>query len=162
MNISELSIKRPTFVVVVFTVLAFLGAVSYNSLRYELMPNIDFPIFITVTVYPGANPSEVENSVTKILEEVLSGVPGVENIRSISRENASIVITEIKTGSDMEVAVNDAMRLANSARTRLPDDASLGTIIAFSIDGNSKETDPAKSGRSTPFAPGSVIKTSTE
>jgi len=134
MNISELSIKRPTFVVVIFTVLAFLGAVSYNSLRYELMPNIDFPIFITVTVYPGANPSEVENSVTKILEEVLSGVPGVENIRSISRENASIVITEIKTGSDMEVAVNDAMRLANSARTRLPDDAYDPSVIKLNMN----------------------------
>jgi len=53
MSISELSIKRPTFVVVVFTVLAFLGALSYSTLRYEMMPNIDLPIFIVVTVYPG-------------------------------------------------------------------------------------------------------------
>jgi hydrophobe/amphiphile efflux-1 (HAE1) family protein len=134
MNLAELSIKRPTFVVVVFTVLAFLGAISYNSLRYELMPNIDFPIFITVTVYPGANPSEVENSVTKILEEVLSGVPGVENIRSVSRENASIVIVEIKNGSDMEAAVNDGTRLANSARMRLPDDVFDPSVIKLNMN----------------------------
>ncbi|MDR0516672.1 MAG: efflux RND transporter permease subunit, partial [Fibromonadaceae bacterium] len=134
MNIAELSIKRPTFVVVVFTVLAFLGIISYNSLRYELMPNIDFPIFLAVAVYPGANPSEVENSVTKVLEEVLSGVPGVENIRSISRESVALIIVEIKTSSDMEVAVNDAMRLVNSARTRLPDDVQDPSVIKLNMN----------------------------
>jgi multidrug efflux pump subunit AcrB len=134
MSLAELSIKRPTFVVVIFTVLALLGAISYNSLRYELMPNIDFPIFITVTVYPGANPSEVENSVTKILEEVLSGVPGAVNIRGISRENVSIVITELKAGADMEAAVNEGTRLANSARMRLPDDAYDPSVIKINFN----------------------------
>ncbi|MDR2732756.1 MAG: efflux RND transporter permease subunit [Fibromonadaceae bacterium] len=134
MSISELSIKRPTFVVVVFTVLAFLGAISYNSLRYELMPNIDFPIFLAIAVYPGANPSEVENSVTKVLEEVLSGVPGVENLRGISRENVAIVIVQLKTGFDMESAVNDGMRLVNSARMRLPDDVQDPTVIKLNMN----------------------------
>ncbi|MDR3000817.1 MAG: efflux RND transporter permease subunit, partial [Fibromonadaceae bacterium] len=134
MSLAELSIKRPTFVVVIFTVLALLGAISYNSLRYELMPNIDFPIFITVTVYPGANPSEVENSVTKILEETLSGVPGAVNIRGISRENVSIIITELKAGADMEAAVNEGTRLANSARMRLPDDAYDPSVIKINFN----------------------------
>ena len=65
MSLSEISIKRPTLVVVVFTVLALLGALSYKTLRYEMMPNFNFPMFIAVVTYPGASPTEVENSVTK-------------------------------------------------------------------------------------------------
>ncbi|MDR2581610.1 MAG: efflux RND transporter permease subunit [Fibromonadaceae bacterium] len=134
MSLAELSIKRPTFVVVIFTVFMFLGGISYSTLRYELMPSIDFPIFVTVTVYPGANPSEVENSVTKVMEEVLSGVPGVANIRGISRENVSIVLVELKSGIDMEMAVNDGTRLANSARMRLPDDAYDPSVIKINFN----------------------------
>jgi hydrophobe/amphiphile efflux-1 (HAE1) family protein len=134
MSLSELSIKRPTLVVVVFTALALLGAISFSTLRYELTPNIDFPIFIAVGVYPGANPSEVENSVTKILEEQLSGVPGVVNIRGISRENVAIIIVELKAGSDMEAALNEGERLVNSARMRLPDDAYDPSVIKININ----------------------------
>ena len=134
MSLSELSIKRPTFIVVIFTVLALLGTISYSTLRYEMMPNIDFPIFIAICIYPGANPSEVENSVTKILEETLSGVPGVINIRGMSRENASIIIVELKAGADMEAALNEGSRLVSTARMRLPDDAQDPSVIKINFN----------------------------
>ena len=69
MNITELSIKRPTLIVVIFTVLTFLGIVSYFSLNYELLPKYSEPVLVIVATYPGASPSEVENSVTKKIEE---------------------------------------------------------------------------------------------
>nr|AGS52878.1 cobalt-zinc-cadmium resistance protein CzcA [uncultured bacterium contig00016] len=134
MSLSELSIKRPTFIVVVFTAFVFLGIFSYTTLRYELTPSIDFPIFITITVYPGANPSEVENSVTKRMEESLSGVPGAVNIRGISRENVSIVLVELKIGVDVEAAVNEGERLANSTRMQLPDDAYDPIVIKLNMN----------------------------
>ena len=134
MSLSELSIKRPTFVVVIFTVLAFLGAISYSSLRYEMMPNIDFPIFIVVTIYPGAAPSEVENSVSKVMEGTLSGVAGVDYLRSMSRENASIVIVMLKQGTDVDVALNEASRLAGSAKTELPDEVYDPMVIKINMN----------------------------
>ncbi len=134
MSLSELSIKRPTFVVVIFTVLAFLGGISYNSLRYEMMPNIDLPLFIVVTIYPGAAPSEVENSVSKVLEGTFSSVQGVDYLRSMSRENASIVIVMLKQGTNIDVALNDASRLANSAKTELPDEVYDPMIIKINMN----------------------------
>ena len=65
MNISKLSVNRPTLVVVVFTVLLFLGFAGYKSLKYELLPPMTAPAFVVTAVYPGASPSEVENDVTK-------------------------------------------------------------------------------------------------
>ena len=134
MSLSELSIKRPTFVVVIFTVLAFLGAISYSSLRYEMLPNIDFPLFIVVTIYPGAAPSEVENSVSKVMEGTLSSVQGVDYLRSMSRENASIVIVMLKQGTNIDVALNDATRLAGSAKTELPDEVYDPMIIKINMN----------------------------
>jgi len=134
MSLSELSIKRPTFVVVIFTVLAFLGVISYSSLRYEMMPNIDFPLFIVVTIYPGAAPSEVENSVSKVMEGTLSSVAGVDYLRSMSRENASIVIVMLKQGTDIDLALNDATRLAGSTKTELPDEVYDPMIIKINMN----------------------------
>ncbi|MDR2594692.1 MAG: efflux RND transporter permease subunit [Fibromonadaceae bacterium] len=134
MNLSELSIKRPTFVVVVFTVLAFLGLLSYNSLRYEMMPNIDLPMFIVVTVYPGAAPSEVENSVTKVMEGTLSSVQGMDYVRGISRENVSLVIVMLKQGTNTDVALNDASRLAGSSKTSLPDEVYDPMVIKINFN----------------------------
>jgi HAE1 family hydrophobic/amphiphilic exporter-1 len=57
MNISEISVKRPTLVVVVFTILVFLGIMSYKALNYELIPKFSSPVFTVVTVYTGAGPT---------------------------------------------------------------------------------------------------------
>ena len=129
MSLSEISIKRPTLVVVIFTVLALLGAMSYKSLRYEMLPNFNFPLFLTIVTYPGASPTEVENSVTKKLEETLSAVPGVTNIRSFSMENASIVLVELKQGTNVDVSVNEGARLVRSVQSQLPDEILEPSVI---------------------------------
>jgi len=134
MNISELSIKRPTLVVVIFTILAFLGAISYKSLSYELMPDFNFPLFLTIVTYPGASPTEVENSVTKKLEETLSATPGAKNIRSYSTEGASIVMVELKQGTDNDVAVNEGARLVRSIQSQLPDEIYEPSVIKLNMN----------------------------
>ena len=134
MSLSEISIKRPTLVVVIFTVLALLGAMSYKSLRYEMMPNFNFPLFLTIVTYPGASPTEVENSVTKKLEETLSAVPGVTNIRSYSMENASIVLVELKQGTDVDVSVNEGARLVRSVQSQLPDEILEPSVIKLNMN----------------------------
>lgn len=133
MNISELSIKRPTLVVVVFTILVFLGIMSYESLNYELVPKFSSPVFTVVTVYPGAGPTEVENSVSKRIEEALSGLPGVDVIRSISQEGISIVIVSLKLNADVDPIVNDAVRKVQSIRSLLPPQVREPSISKISL-----------------------------
>ena len=75
MNISELSVKRPTLIVVIFIALSFLGIMGLQTLNYELLPKFEAPVFTVVTPYPGAAPAEVENSVSKKLKRHWRGYP---------------------------------------------------------------------------------------
>lgn len=69
MSISSISVKRPTLVVVIFSILVLLGLVGYNTLTYELLPKLSTPVISITTIYPGAGPNEVETSVTKKLKK---------------------------------------------------------------------------------------------
>ena len=120
MNITKISVSRPTLVVVVFTVLIFLGIFSYKSLNYELMPNFSTPVFTIVTAYPGASPSEVENSVTKKLEDAITGVESLDNIRSISQEGISILVISLRLSANTDNAIQDAQRRVSAVKSLLP------------------------------------------
>jgi HAE1 family hydrophobic/amphiphilic exporter-1 len=134
MNISELSIKRPTLVVVLFTILSFLGYISLKSLNYELIPKFSTPYFSVVTAYPGASPTEVENSLTKPVEEAVSGLPNVETIRSISQEGISMVIVELKLKADVDAVLNEAVRKIKSAQSDFPKSALEPSVSKISVD----------------------------
>jgi len=134
MNISELSVKRPTLVVVLFTILSFLGYVSMKSLNYELIPKFSFPYFSVVTAYPGASPLEVENSLTKPIEEAISGLPNLETIRSISQEGMSMVVVELKLKADADAVMNEAVRKIKTAQRDFPKSALEPAVSKISID----------------------------
>ncbi|MCU7503010.1 MAG: efflux RND transporter permease subunit [Ignavibacteria bacterium] len=134
MNISKLSVNRPTLVIVFFTVLVFLGFFSYKNLNYELMPEFSSPVMTILTVYPGASPYEVENSVTKKIEDVITTVENVENIRSFSQEGYSLVLVELKLSADMNNALQDAQRKINSIKSTLPESILEPTLTRMSIN----------------------------
>ena len=134
MNLSDISIKRPTLVVVLFTTLLFLGYMSFKSLNYELFPKFSSPVFTVSAIYPGAGPLEVENSVSKKIEEAVSGLPSIDVIRSISQEGVSVVIVTLKTGADVDAIVNDAVRKVQSIRGLLPPQVLEPTITKFSMN----------------------------
>ncbi len=120
MNISELSVKRPTLIVVIFIALSFLGIMGLQTLNYELLPKFEAPVFTVVTPYSGAAPAEVENSVSKKIEEAVAGLPNVDVVRSISQEGVSLVIVTLKTGAEMEPVLNEAIRKIQSVKSELP------------------------------------------
>jgi hydrophobe/amphiphile efflux-1 (HAE1) family protein len=134
MNLSELAVKRPTLVVVIFIILVFLGVMSFTSLNYELLPKFTSPVFTVSTVYPGAGPSEVENSVSKRIEEAVSGLSNVETVRSISQEGISLVIVELKQKADIDAVVNEAVRKVQSVRNLLPPQVLEPSISKFSVN----------------------------
>lgn len=123
MRLTQLAIKRPAFITMIFVALAVLGVYSYNQMGVDLLPKMDWPIVSVVTVYPGAGPREVENDVSKPLEDALSSLNSVDNIRSYSRENVSVVVVQFTFSMDVNAAANDVQRSVDMARSLLPKDA---------------------------------------
>ncbi|HEY0261868.1 MAG TPA: efflux RND transporter permease subunit [Chitinophagales bacterium] len=134
MSITELAIKRPSIIVVIFSVFAFLGIFSYSKLNYELMPKFSIPIVTITTIYPGASPAEVENSVTKKIEDAISSVENLDDIKSTSREGVSSVVLQLKSDADPNLALQDAQRKVNAMLSDLPDDAKTPMLGKFSFD----------------------------
>ena len=134
MTITELSIKRPTLVIVVFTVLGVLGIFSYTQLKYELLPKITPPYVTITTIYPGASPAEVETSVTKIIEDAVSGIDKVANVYATSSEGVSLVSLEFTMSADVNVSLQDAQRKVSEVGSRLPSGAKNPTISKFALD----------------------------
>lgn len=134
MNISGISVKRPTLVVVIFSILVLLGLVGYNTLTYELLPKLSTPVITITTVYPGAGPNEVETSVTKKIEEAVSDLENLDNTQSISQEGVSVVTVNLKYGTDVDIALQDAQRKVNTIKSDLPLSAKDPSLGKFSLD----------------------------
>src|SRR5215471_6262409 len=134
MTLTELSIKRPTLIVVIFSVLGLAGLVSYFSIGYELLPKMSKQIITISTSYPGAAPSEVENSVTKKVEDAVSSLEKLDNIKSQSFEGKSKVMIEFKNDVDLNQAMDDAQRKINGIAADLPEEAKDPVITKFSVD----------------------------
>jgi HAE1 family hydrophobic/amphiphilic exporter-1 len=122
MNITEISIKRPSLIIVLFSVLALLGFIGYKNLSYELMPDFNQPVVVIKTVYPGAEPNEVETSVSRKIEDALSNLEGVDYLVTKSLPNASVIIVNLKYGTDLDKTMQDAQRYIDNIRKDLPQD----------------------------------------
>ena len=132
MNLTEISITRPSIIIVIFTVLMLGGAWCYSTLRYELLPPMEVPTLVITTPYPGAAPSEVEQSVTRKVEDVISGLDRVKSVLSQSYEGVSVIIVEFTVGTDIETKQQDAQRSINNILNTLPDDAESPSISKVS------------------------------
>ncbi len=134
MTLTELSIKRPTLVVVIFSALGVLGLFSFNQLKYELLPKFSTPFVTITTVYPGASPDEVETSVTRVIEDAVSGIDKIATLRGTSREGVSFVSIEFSLSADVATALQDAQRKVSEVSSQLPKDAKTPTITKFALD----------------------------
>lgn len=134
MTITELAIKRPSLVVVIFSALAVVGLYSYGLLKYDLLPKISSPFVTITTVYPGASPNEVQNSVSKVIEDAVSGLDKVSAVNTTSSEGVSFVSIEFDQSADINVALQDAQRKVNEVAAKLPDGSKVPTISKFALD----------------------------
>ena len=107
MNITALSIRRPSLVIVAFAVLAFMGIASYMRLPIELVPKFSAPVVTIITIYPGASPSEVENAVSKPIEDAISSLEGIDQVQIGSQESSSFVAVEFEQTVDLDKAVQE-------------------------------------------------------
>jgi HAE1 family hydrophobic/amphiphilic exporter-1 len=134
MTITELSIKRPTLIVVIFAALAVLGLYSYTQLSYELLPKMTPPVITIMTLYPGASPNEVETSVTKPIEDAVSSLDQIENVNSTSSEGISFIFVQFDQAANVDIALQNAQRKINEMAFNLPAEAKSPAVSKFALD----------------------------
>jgi HAE1 family hydrophobic/amphiphilic exporter-1 len=134
LTITELAIKRPSLIIVIFIALTLLGIFGYNQLKYELLPDINIPVISIVTVYPGASAAEVESGVTKKVEDAISALDKVDGVYSTSQEGVSSVVIEFTQDANIDFSLQDAQRKINQILADLPDSAEAPTLSKVSIN----------------------------
>src|SRR5512133_434376 len=110
MFLSDLSIRRPVFAAVIMLTLVTLGVFSYRRLGLDFFPNVEIPVVLITTTYPGASPETVEREVSKRIEEAVNPIAGVKHVTSTSLEGVSFVIAQFQ----LEVKINDASQEARA------------------------------------------------
>jgi HAE1 family hydrophobic/amphiphilic exporter-1 len=132
MTITELSIKRPILVIVAFLAITLIGLFAYSNLKYETFPSMTAPVVAISTTYSGASASVVESTVTKKIEDAISGINNVDTVSSTSQEGLSTVTVTLRSGADVNVALQDVQSKINQIADELPDDADTPTYSKFS------------------------------
>lgn len=122
MNFARLSVHKPVLVTMLVLTFVVLGIYSYLYLAVDLFPKIEFPYVTVRTVYPGAGPVEIENLVSRPIEEEVGAINGVKNIISTSMEGLSFVIVEFQLETDIDVAAMDVKDKVSAVREKLPKD----------------------------------------
>ncbi|WP_201715216.1 efflux RND transporter permease subunit [Rossellomorea arthrocnemi] len=129
MKISDFSIRRPVFTIVTMLLILILGGVSLLRIPLKLIPDLNPPVGVVVTNYPGAGPEEVVEKVTKPLEESLSTLPGMKNIQSTSREGSNFILLEFSWSTSIDDIENDVLQRLD--QTPLPDGAENPRFLKF-------------------------------
>ncbi len=130
-------IKRSVTVVMVTMMVLLGGTIAYNSLDLAMTPDIDLPIALVSCTYTGAAPEEMEDLVTKPIEETLATITGVDTITSSTSNGSSMVMIEFVDGTDIDVATNDMRDKLDRVKGQLPDDADDPTIMKMDMNSES-------------------------
>lgn len=133
MDLIKLSIKRPSVLIVMLSLLLLGGFYSYKLLNYELIPKFEVNVVTISTIYPGASPSEIESTVTKKIEDGVSALENIKKIQSYSYESLSVVVVQLTNDANVDNTLNEAQRKINAIRANLPTDAKEPSLSKFSL-----------------------------
>jgi len=134
MRIADLCIRRPVFATMLVAALVVLGLFSYRKLGVDLFPNIDFPIITVTTTLKGAGVEEMETSVTKVLEEAINAVDGIDTLQSTTREGVSNIVVSFVLEKSREIAAQDVRDKVAAVLSQLPTGTDAPIIDKFDID----------------------------
>jgi HAE1 family hydrophobic/amphiphilic exporter-1 len=133
MRISGFAVHRPIFTIMVVLIVVLLGTISLLNLPIDLMPDISYPTLSISCTYKNAGPEEIEELITRPIEEAMSAVPGVEELTSVSIEGQSTVRVTFGWGTDLDAAANDIRDRLDRVIDHLPDDADRPTLRKFDL-----------------------------
>lgn len=133
MKVTRFAVHRPIFTIMLTLIVIILGGVSLMRLPIDLLPDITYPTLSISTEYENASPEEMEELVTRPMEEAISAVPGVEEVSSISTEGVSNVRPTFSWGTDLDAAANDIRDRLDRVIPRLPEDAERPRLRKFDL-----------------------------
>ena len=134
MSLYEGAVKKPIMTSLCFLAVVIFGLFSLSKLPIDLYPDIDTNTIMVMTAYPGASASDIENNVTRPLENTLNAVSNLKHITSRSSENMSLITLEFEFGEDIDVLTNDVRDKLDMVSSQLPDDVEQPIIFKFSTD----------------------------
>ena len=134
MSIYASAVKRPVMTALCFVAVAILGLYSLSKLPIDLYPDVETNTIMVMTTYQGASAQDIEQNVTRPLENVLISVNDLKHITSKSRENISVITLEFEYGKDIDVLTNDVRDKLDMVKSQLPDNAENPIIFKFSSD----------------------------
>jgi len=129
MWLTRFSIQRPIIIAMFFIALAVYGAISYFQLGKNSQPNVNFPVVVVVSSYPGASPAEMERLVIKPIEDQIDGIEHLDTLNATAQEGSAVVVAQFQLGTDLDFAAIDVQRRVDTARVFMPTDLDPPQVI---------------------------------
>lgn len=136
MKLWDFAIRQPVAMTMIIVAGIVLGGVSFRTIPVDLFPDVEFPVLVVSTVYPGASPEEIENSISSLMEEEFSSLPGIDQINSQSFESLSNIILLFKLDADINQAAQDVRDRISVLQRQLPQDAEDPLVRRFNPTDN--------------------------
>ena len=133
MNLSAIAIRRPVFTVMLMAAVLVLGIMGFKRTGTDLFPDVSFPVVMVTVPYPGASPGEVEELISKHVEDAVVGLNGIDRVRSFSREGSSQTWVMFKLGTDLDGAATEVREHIAQVRYKFPTDAKEPVIGRFDV-----------------------------
>ncbi|MBE6063377.1 MAG: efflux RND transporter permease subunit [Clostridium butyricum] len=134
MNLTKTSVKRPLTILMIFLIVIMFGGIGYKKMPQNLMPDIDMPFVLVQTTWVGAGPEDVDEQISKKIEEQLSSVSNVKMTVSQSLEGYSMVGAQFEYGTDLDEILNDVRSKVDSVQSSLPDDVKKSTVSKMDMN----------------------------
>lgn len=131
MNIYERAVRKPVSTILIFVGIVIFGIYSLSKLAIDQYPEMEMPAITVFTTYQGANASDIETNVTRVLEDQLNTVNHLKKLTSKSNDNYSIITLEMEWGSDITEAANDVRDVVNRSMSALPDNVDTPIVFKF-------------------------------
>lgn len=133
MKIPEFSVRRKVTTAMLSMILVVLGMITFTRLGLDFFPDIEYPTVSVITVYKGASSEDIENTITKPLEEIISSVNRVKKVSSMTVEGASVIMIEFEWGTNLDFAAQDVRDQIGLYRNYIPEEATDPLVVKFSM-----------------------------
>jgi hydrophobic/amphiphilic exporter-1 (mainly G- bacteria), HAE1 family len=134
MSIYKSAVNKPITTLMVFAAVVVMGIYAFTRIPVDLYPELDPPYISVITTYPGANASDIEVNVTRVLEDAFNTVDMVKEVTSISSDNISVITLEFSWEADLNEATNEIRDVTDRIYSQLPEDIDRPTIFKFNTN----------------------------
>jgi HAE1 family hydrophobic/amphiphilic exporter-1 len=133
MKLPEFSVKRKVTASMITMILVIVGFIAFSRLGLDFFPDLEFPTVSIITIYRGASPEDIEKTITKPIEQIVSSIVRVKKVSSISAEGASVVTVEFEWGTNLDFAAQDIRDQISLYRNQLPEGANDPLVFKFNL-----------------------------